>query len=152
MARILLVGLAVIIFIVILGSLMYSLYSAIHVIPRLTNSTKNIERFTESNPRMNIVKMRYSYGANASSPCDGNVTRLAIILETEFRFKDVPDSCIASVDGRLAGTIRPLAPPAENNTFFIELIALKAQILNKPHNIDLCCDGSCIRRKIEKAC
>jgi hypothetical protein len=149
MGRFILVFIMVLLTAAILFSLVFSMYSGMRLVPRLSNATKDMGRFQETRHTFEVTKVRYSYGANFSSVCETNLTHLPLVVEVLFS-GTIPERCEAYIDNNLAKKIAVHAPPGEES--FIDLIDIKGQNVHVSHKMELCCDDICVSRKIEKEC
>jgi len=139
-----------------LGSVTYMLFSSTVIIPRIDNTTKNMNDFPgTSQLRIGRVYYHSSGLATNSSPCNTTDRKQIMIIEAIFSTFRMPDSCEVLVDNRYEKTVPLHDIPCDEECKSQEMklaIDISEKNIYEQHKIKLCCEGICMTKTMPAIC
>jgi len=155
MAKVFLVAVVILLFLAGFLLIMYSLFSSVSILPRLSNTTQNMDsdHYIPKNFRIGKVYFHEPLilGNKTHDPC--NESKQIVILDILYNTGRLPDSCDVMVDDRFIKRFEPYDIPCNDCSEEVKLsIDIKAQTTNSDHDIELCCRQLCTKKQLKKIC
>jgi len=157
MAKGVLVAVVILLFLAGFLLIMYSLFSPISMLPRLSNTTANMDAFHVTPQNFNIGRVRFYEPVMLNQSydmCNSTSGKQVVILNIVYNTARAPDICQISVDDKLQKSIRLYdIPCTENCSREMNLaVDLKPASLYEEHVIELCCSSVCTKRNLDAYC